>query len=116
MSVVLYHNPRCSKSRAVQSLLAERGVAHTCVEYLNQPLNDAALNRLLDQLDEPAIALVRASDPLFKALERDAASLSREDIIALLIAQPALMQRPIVVVNDQARIGRPIENIERLLP
>lgn len=116
MTIVFYHNPRCSKSRAVQALLLERGLQFELVDYLKQPPTKTDLNRILNGLDQPPQALLRSGDADFKALNLDRDELTRENIIDILETTPRLMQRPVVVVNDKARIGRPLENVESILP
>lgn len=116
MTIVFYHNPRCSKSRAVQALLLERGLQFELVDYLKHPPNKTDLKRILIGLDQPPQALLRSGDADFKALNLDLAQLTREHIIDILEKTPKLMERPVVVVNGQARIGRPLENVESILP
>lgn len=116
MNIVFYHNPRCSKSRAVQALLQEKGLPYKTVEYLSEPPGEADLISLLDALDQPPHALLRSGDSDFKALKLDAKDLDREQVVDLLLQHPKWIQRPLVMVGDQARIGRPIENVESILP
>ena len=107
MAVVLYHNPRCSKSRATLALLQERGISPTVVEYLRTPLSEADIIALIGQLAVPPQQLVRASGPAFEAsgLRPDEDDPQRS--AAALARWPEMLQRPIVVHNGQARIGRP---------
>lgn len=116
-SLVLYHNPRCSKSRGALELLQERGADFTIVEYLEQALDRAALLRLLDQLPNEPSELVR-KDKHFEELGLDPTEYeSREAVVALLLEHPKLMQRPIVSDGRHARIGRPsADAILELLP
>lgn len=116
MNIVFYHNPRCSKSRAVLALLEERQYEFETIEYLNTPPDESELNRLLDALDSPPHSLLRSGDSDFKALKLDAETLSREQVVDLLLQHPKWFQRPLVLVDDKARIGRPIENVASILP
>ncbi len=116
MTIVFYHNPRCSKSRAVHDLLNDRELPFELVEYLKTPLDKPDLTRILDGLDQPALSLIRTGDARFRELGIESTDLTRDQIIELLLENPALLQRPVVLVDGQARIGRPIENVEHILP
>jgi arsenate reductase len=113
MKAKIYHNPRCSKSRATLALLTERGVELDVIDYLAAPPTSAELRTLAHKLDGPALALVRTNEPEFRA--HAGRSLGDDEIFALLAAEPRLLQRPIVEVGDQARIGRPPENVLDLI-
>ena len=113
MKAKIYHNPRCSKSRATLVLLAERGVETEVIDYLKSPPTREALKRLLHKLGQPAITLVRTGDPEFA--EHAGRKLDDEEILDLLVALPRLLQRPIVEVGARARIGRPPEQVLELL-
>ena len=109
--VVLYHNARCSKSRAALSILRESGVAPEVVDYLKSPLDAAALLDLLSRLAVPAEALLRRGDTLAKDLPLT----TDAEIIAAIAAHPKLMQRPVVVTNKGAVIARPPERVLEIL-
>jgi len=112
--LVVFHNPRCSKSRAALALLDERGAEYEVVRYLDDPPDRATLERILDALaDEPA-ALVRAGDVRSLHLA-PADHTTREAVLELLLAHPEVMQRPVVLRGDEAVIGRPTERVEMLL-
>lgn len=115
--LVLYHNPRCSKSRGALEILQEHGADFAIVEYLEQPLDRDALGQLLDQLPNDPAELVR-KDKHFQELGLDPAAYeSRDAVVALLLEHPKLMQRPILSDGRSARIGRPSANaIRELLP
>ncbi len=115
MDVILYHNPRCSKSRATLALLASRGLAPRVIEYLKQPPDAATIEHIIAALDAPAWTLIRQQEPECAALGLSAASEPAE-LIAALASEPRLLQRPIVVVGDRARIGRPPEQVLDILP
>ena len=113
--VTLYHNPRCSKSRQTLALLEERGITPEIVEYLQTPPDAATISGLLTKLGIGAIELMRRREAPFTEL----GLAGREDDDAALIeamaSHPILIERPIVVAGDQARIGRPPEAILDIL-
>ncbi|MFQ3231424.1 arsenate reductase (glutaredoxin) [Reinekea sp.] len=110
MTATIYHNPRCSKSRQALALLEEKGINAEIRLYLNDPLTAPELKSLLDQLKIPAHDILRAKESEYKE-----AGLSKEateaQIIAAIINTPKLLERPIVVTDKGARIGRPTEAI-----
>ena len=113
--VKIYHNPMCSKSRGALDLLRERGVGHDVIEYLQAPPDGATLARMLDLLPGAPAELVR-KDKRFRELglnERD--YVTREQVIALLLAHPELMERPVVIRGKRAVIARPSEKVLDLL-
>ena len=116
MAVTIYHNPRCSKSRQTLALLESRGLAPRVVEYLRNPPDRATLAALLCKLGMPARELVRRSEPEFAILGLDAPGVSDEELLDALATHPKLIERPIVVVGRQARIGRPPEAVLEILP
>ncbi len=116
MKIELYHNPRCSKSRAVLALLQDRELPHKVVNYLDTPPSEDDLNEILEALDLPPQALIRANESGFKALNLDIDDLSDDQVVDLLLQHPKWLQRPLVIVDGVARIGRPIENVESILP
>jgi len=113
--VTVYHNPACGKSRGALEILEERGVAHEVVEYLKTPVDRATLERFLDLLPDPPAELVR-KDKRFKELDLDAGDyVTREQVVALLLEHPELMQRPVVIRGRRAVIARPSEKVGELL-
>lgn len=110
----IYHNPRCSKSRAALELLRDRGVEPEIVEYLRDPPTSAGLKPLLRKLGLAARELVRTGESEFKTLGVDLDSASDEEIVDLLAEHPKLLQRPIVETDAGARIGRPPERVLEL--
>ncbi|HAY3106745.1 TPA: arsenate reductase (glutaredoxin) [Escherichia coli] len=106
--VKIYHNPRCSKSRETLNLLKENGV----VLYLETPADAATLRDLLKMLGmNSARELMRQKEDLYKELNLADSSLSEEALIQAMVDNPKLMERPIVVANGKARIGRPPEQV-----
>lgn len=115
MEVIIYHNPLCSKSRATLELLRGRGVEPEVVRYLDDPLSAETLEALAGKLGLEARALIRTGEPAWAALGLDAAAASPESLFRAMAEHPILIQRPIVVVGDRARIGRPPEAVLELL-
>ena len=116
MAVTIYHNPRCSKSRQTLALLETRGIKPRVVEYLKTPPDRATIVALLRKLGIPASALVRSKETEFAALGLDGANVSEEALINAMASHPKLIERPIVVVDRRARIGRPPEAVLEILP
>lgn len=110
----IYHNPRCSKSRQTLALLQERGIEPDIVLYLDNPPDAATLQRLLTQLGITPRALLRKGEPEYKTLGLGDASLEDNALIAAMAKAPKLIERPIVVHNDKARLGRPPEQVLEL--
>ena len=115
MSVEIYHNPRCSKSRQTLQLLQERGIDPDVVEYLKTPPNKATLERILDMLGLEPRELMRKKEKEYKSLQLDDANLTRDQLIEAMIANPKLIERPIVMQNGKAAIGRPPEKVLEIL-
>ncbi|MBO6781899.1 MAG: arsenate reductase (glutaredoxin) [Alphaproteobacteria bacterium] len=114
-SVDIYHNPRCSKSRATLDLLRERGIDASVIEYLKEPPDEIELRQLLDLLGISARELLRTGEAPYKQLGLQDQSLSEDKIIEAILKFPILMERPIVVTNGKARIGRPPEAVLEIL-
>jgi len=110
MSVTIYHNPRCSKSRATLALLQEHGVEPEIIEYLKTPPSEAELDHILNLLSKEPAELMRKGEAEYKA-HIQGKSLSRAQAIALMVAHPIVIERPVVVNGDQAAIGRPPEAV-----
>ena len=111
---LLYHNPRCSKSRGALEILRSRGEDVEVIEYLETPPDRATLEQLLDRVGGEPGGLVRR-DARFRELGLDPAACdTREGAIAALIEHPELLQRPIVVRGKRALIARPPERVEEL--
>jgi arsenate reductase len=112
MALVLYHNPRCSKSRAALALLQERGYQPEVFEYLKQPPSPRELRAILKKLGCSAHELVRATDKKFQQLGLGPITeLGEEKLTELMCEHPQLIQRPILINNDRARLGRPPEAV-----
>jgi arsenate reductase len=111
----IYHNPRCSKSRATLALLQQRGVEPDIVEYLKTPPDRETLTALLRQLGIEPRELLRKGEAEYQELNLSDPALSDEALIAAMVAHPKLIERPIVVAGGQARIGRPPERVLEIL-
>lgn len=114
MSLKIYHNPRCSKSRNSFNLLTEQGLEFETIEYLKTPITKEELTTLLKQLGIPAKELIRKGEKDFKENFKGK-ELSEEQWIEAMLAYPKLIERPIVVKGKKAVIGRPIENVIDLI-
>ncbi|MBB4284890.1 arsenate reductase (glutaredoxin) [Roseospira goensis] len=113
MTVAIYHNPRCGKSRATLSLLREHGVAPTVIEYLKTPPDAATLRVLLHRLGMTPRDLMRTKES--RAVGLDDPALDDDALIAGMVAHPIVIERPIVVAGDRARLGRPPEAVLEIL-
>ena len=106
--IILYHHPRCSKSRQVKQLLTDKSLDFQCIEYLKTPLDRPTLLHIIALLGVSPRALIRQNEAIFKTLDLDTADDAA--LLDALVAHPILLQRPIVVVdNARAAIGRPPE-------
>lgn len=115
-AVTIYHNPRCSKSRETLALLKEKGVEPEVVLYLDTPPDAATVKNLLKMLGmKSARELMRQKEEVYKEQNLADSALSEADLIKAMIANPKLIERPIVIKNGQARIGRPPESVLDIL-
>ncbi|NOR55694.1 MAG: arsenate reductase (glutaredoxin) [Sulfurovum sp.] len=113
-TISIWHNPRCSKSRNALTLLEEKGVEAEVVKYLDTPPSRVELMAVLDMLGLSAKGLMRTKEDVYKEL--GIKDITDEDmLIGLMVANPKLIERPIVIKDGKAAIGRPIENIVELL-
>lgn len=115
MSIVIYHNPKCSKSRQTLALLEARGIMPKVVDYLKAPPTKAELERILTLLKIEPRALMRHKEPEYKQAKLDNPKLTRAALIQALRDHPRLIERPIVLANGKAAIGRPPENVLKIL-
>ena len=113
MSVTIYHNPRCGKSRATLALLEKKGIRPTVVEYLKTPPGKAELKRILKLLGKTPRELLRAKEA--KEVGLDKPGLGDDAILAGMIAHPIVIERPIVVKGERAAVGRPPEAVLKIL-
>lgn len=113
--VVVLHNSRCSKSRETLKLLEEIGVEFEIRKYLEEPLSKAEIENLLLKLECSIDDIIRKNEDVYKQLVLENGKPSSSDLFDWVVRNPILLQRPIVVVGDKARIGRPPELVLELL-
>ncbi|MEQ9844267.1 arsenate reductase (glutaredoxin) [Pectobacterium brasiliense] len=115
-SVTIYHNPRCSKSRETLALLQEHNITPDVVLYLDTPADAATLAQLIKQLGlTSARELMRTKEEIYQQLGLSDTALTEAQLIQAMIDNPKLIERPIVVAQGQARIGRPPEQVLEIL-
>ncbi|MCX7121744.1 MAG: arsenate reductase (glutaredoxin) [Gammaproteobacteria bacterium] len=107
--ITIYHNARCSKSREALTLLQEKNCALEVVEYLKSPLNESQIKTLLKQLQLKPIDMIRTKEECFSELGLSKTSTDAE-LIKAMVANPILIERPIITDGEKAVIGRPPEN------
>ncbi|WKJ90598.1 arsenate reductase (glutaredoxin) [Methylomonas montana] len=115
MSVKIYHNPRCGKSRDTLKLLEAQGIEPEVVEYLKTPPTTAELQDILNKLQLKPRQLMRTKEPEYKENGLDDASLSDIELIEAMVRIPKLIERPIVLKDGKAAIGRPPETVLAIL-
>lgn len=119
MTVTIYHNPRCSKSRATLQLLRDRGVEPTVIEYLTDPPDARRLRQLVELLGIAPRELMRKGEAVYKEKNLADPKLDEAALIAAMVADPILIERPIVAVKDakgeRAALGRPPEQVLEIL-
>lgn len=115
MAVTIYHNPRCSKSRQTLALLERRGLHPKIVQYLENPPSRKRLRQILKLLGLHARDLMRKGEPAYRESGLDDESLCEAELIAAMVKNPTLMERPIVLANGKAALGRPPEKVLDIL-
>ena len=115
MSVTIWHNPRCSKSRQTLALIEGKGIKPTIVEYLKQPPTREDTARVVKLLGVAPIDLMRKGETVYKELEIGVRPLGDDELIAAMAANPILIERPVVIANGKAALGRPPENVLQIL-
>ena len=115
MTVTIYHNPKCSKSRQTLALLKERGIKLKVIKYLQTPPDFATLDDMLIKLNMEPRQVMRRKETLYTELKLNNETLDRAALIQAMVDNPLLIERPIVVANDQARLGRPPELVLEIL-
>jgi arsenate reductase len=112
---IIYHNPRCSKSRQTLELLNGKDLDTEIIEYLKTPPDATELERILDLLELEPRQLMRTNEAEYAELKLDDESLGRAQLVAAMVSHPKLIQRPIVVSNGRAALGRPPEKVLEIL-
>ena len=115
MTVTIYHNPRCSKSRQTLELLRGKGLEPEIIEYLKNPPGKSEMTGILALLGLDPRSLMRKKEAEYKANGLDAPDLSDEQLLDALVEHPVLIERPIVLANGKAAVGRPPENVLKIL-
>lgn len=115
MKVTIYHNPKCSKSRQTLQLLTDRGIQPEVIEYLKTPPSKTRLKEILKLLDMEPRDLMRKKEAVYKEAGLDNQQLSKDQLIEKMVSYPAVIERPIVVANGKAAIGRPPEHVLDIL-
>ncbi|MBS1271470.1 MAG: putative protein YfgD [Candidatus Marinimicrobia bacterium] len=113
--VVIYHNPRCSKSREGLQILQDTGIEPTIVKYLDNPPSEDELRDILEKLGMDAIDIVRRREQEYKDLNLKEKKDDPDALIKAMAEHPRLIQRPIVVKGEKAALGRPPEDIMAIL-
>ena len=115
MKVQILHNPRCSKSRATLQVLEENGIEPEILHYQDTPPDTDQLISILKKLNMRPRDLIRKGQSEYKEMGLDDEQLSDDELIAAMIRVPILIERPIVLANDKAAIGRPPESVLEIL-
>ncbi len=110
----IYHNPRCSKSRQTLQIIQEAGRDVEIVDYQKNPITEDELREVYEKLNLPINYLIRTGEEIYKT-DYKGKTLSDDEWIHALIEHPKMMERPIVVKDDEAVLGRPPENVNKLL-
>lgn len=113
--VTIYHNPRCSKSRQTLELLHNQGIEPVVVEYLKTPPTPEELSEILQLLGQTPRDLMRQKEPEYQDNGLGDPNLSQEQLIETMCAYPILIERPIVLANGKAAVGRPPEKVQKIL-
>ena len=111
MTATIYHNPKCSKSRQTLALLEEKGIKLKVIKYLQTPPDFVTLDDLLIKLNLEPRQIMRRKETLYTELKLNNETLDRAALIQAMVDNPLLIERPIVVANDQVRLGRPPESV-----
>jgi arsenate reductase (glutaredoxin) len=112
MSVTIYHNPRCSKSRQTLQLLQDNGIEPTIIEYLNTPPSAEELAEILTKMGKGPRDVIRKKEAAEEGID---AALDGEELIKAIVTHPRALERPIVVKGDKAAMGRPPESVLEIL-
>ncbi len=114
MIIKIYHNPRCRKSRETLELIREAGHEPEIIDYLQNPPSESELIELLEGMGKNPVELVRKGEDIFKS-QFKGKTFSNAEWIKIMIGNPKLIERPIVVKGDEVILGRPPENVKKIL-
>lgn len=114
-AIQILHNPRCSKSRQTLALLEEKGIEPEIIKYLETTPDKAELKTILTKLNMSARALLRKGEDEYKTLNLKNTDLTEDDLIQAMVTHPKLIERPIVINQDKAKVGRPPESVLDIL-
>jgi len=115
METIIWHNPRCSKSRKTLALLEERGIRPRIVHYLETPPSADEIDRVLRLLGREPRELMRIKEAEYTENGFNDDSLSRDELIAAMVTHPKLIERPVVIRGERAALGRPPEAVLEML-
>jgi arsenate reductase (glutaredoxin) len=115
LKVIIYHNPRCTKSRQTLQLLRDRGIEPEVIEYLKTPPDRKTLGAILDMLGMEPRELMRRREAPYAELDLDEPALGKTALIDAMVRHPILIERPIVVAGRKAALGRPPEKVLGIL-
>lgn len=113
--VTIYYNPACSKSRQTLGLLEDRGIEPKIIKYLDTPPDKATLEKILEQLGLEPRDLMRKHEAEYKENNLDDTNLSNDELIDAMLKYPKLIERPIVLANNKATLGRPPKDVLKIL-
>ena len=115
MAISIFHNPRCSKSRATLALLQEQGIEPEIRLYLESPPDANELSSILQKLGKSPRELMRKGEAAYRELGLNDETLSDDELIQAMVSSPKLIERPIVLTNGRAAVGRPPESVLDIL-
>ena len=113
--VIIYHNPRCSKSRQTLNLLEQQGIAPKIINYLQTPPSTAELTEILSRLQAAPRDIMRQQEAPYQEADLGQTDLTEQQLLQAIVDHPILLQRPIVIAKDKAAIGRPPEAVLEIL-
>ena len=114
-SVKIYHNPKCSKSRSALELIQQKQLTVEIIEYLKFPPHSKELADIIKKLGVTAREIIRKNEEPYKRLGLSNPKLNESELLEAISINPILLERPIVILNGKAALGRPLENIEKIL-
>ena len=116
MTIKIYHNPKCGTSRNTLALIENAGIQPQVIEYLKTPLSKQELKVLISQMGVPVRDVIRAKELLYLELKLDDVNLSDDALLDAMVANPILINRPIVVTDKGVKLCRPSELVLDILP